>query len=580
MGVTPRRADLSRVGHTNALPWTAMPEPPVTEQIEQLDALLSDGAIGAAADLLAHLRNRWRHDGDAFTPGVVRALVDRAAAVNVAQLGKVDGMLKNTFGYPSFRPGQREIIEAAISGRDCIGIMPTGAGKSLTYQLAARVLGGTSLVISPLIALMKDQVDALHEMGMRATFLNSSLSAAERSDRTTRMRNGEYELVYAAPEGLEASVGAALADMDLSLIAVDEAHCISQWGHDFRPAYRKLAGLKARFGVPVLALTATATSAVTRDIEDQLGLTDPVQFRGSFFRPNLKISAFKKGDHDDRRIKVRESIGKLCLARRGESGIVYTLSRASAESTAEYLTRLGIKALPYHAGLSSEDRTVTQDAFIRDDIEVVCATVAFGMGIDKSNVRYVIHRDMPKSIEGYYQEIGRAGRDGVSSDCILFYSWADVLNLERMMGGGEIGDSHRRQIRRMYNWSEGTGCRHQTVARYFGEEMDRCETSCDSCTGVDLLEGLTARLPTSKASATVQEEARTSPLFESLKVLRRGLADAKGVPAYVVFSDATLLAMAASRPQNEAELLDVSGVGPKKLDSYGSAFLEVIRAAQ
>jgi len=393
-----------------------MTEPSITDQIEQLAALLSEGDVAAAADLLAHLRNRWRREAASFTPKAVRALQDHAVVVNTAQLGEVEETLKNTFGYPTFRPGQREIIKAAVSGQDCIGIMPTGAGKSLTYQLAARVLGGTSLVISPLIALMKDQVDALDEIGIRATFLNSSLSPAERTERTTRMRNGEYELVYAAPEGLEASVGAALANMDLSLIAVDEAHCISQWGHDFRPAYRKLAGLKSRFEVPVLALTATATAEVMRDIESQLGLSNPLQFRGSFFRPNLKVHAFKKGDHDGRRIKVRDSIGKLCLARRGESGIVYTLSRASAESTAQYLNKLGIRALPYHAGLSSEDRTITQDAFIRDEVDVMCATVAFGMGIDKSNVRYVIHRDMPKSIEGYYQEIGRAGRDGIDSD--------------------------------------------------------------------------------------------------------------------------------------------------------------------
>ena len=557
-----------------------MTEPSITDQIEQLAALLSGGDVAAAADLLAHLRNRWRREAASFTPKAVRALQDHAVVVNTAQLGEVEETLKNTFGYPTFRPGQREIIEAAVSGQDCIGIMPTGAGKSLTYQLAARVLGGTSLVISPLIALMKDQVDALDEIGIRATFLNSSLSPAERTERTTRMRNGEYELVYAAPEGLEASVGAALANMDLSLIAVDEAHCISQWGHDFRPAYRKLAGLKSRFEVPVLALTATATAEVMRDIESQLGLSNPLQFRGSFFRPNLKVHAFKKGDHDGRRVKVRDSIGKLCLARRGESGIVYTLSRASAESTAQYLNKLGIRALPYHAGLSSEDRTITQDAFIRDEVDVMCATVAFGMGIDKSNVRYVIHRDMPKSIEGYYQEIGRAGRDGIDSDCILFYSWPDVVNLERMMGSGEVGESQRRQIRAMYNWAERVSCRHQTMAGYFGEEMDRCHTSCDICTGRDLLDGLTARsLPNAGFAIADAAIARNSPLFEDLKALRRELADAKGVPAYIVFSDATLVAMAASRPTSEADLLNVSGVGPKKLETYGRAFLEVLRAA-
>lgn len=559
-----------------------MPELSVTEQIEQLAAFLEEGAVSPAANVLAHLRNRWRHEGEAFTPKIVQVLQKHAAAVNVAQLGEVDDMLENTFGYSSFRPGQREIIEAAISGQDCIGIMPTGAGKSLTYQLAARVLGGTSLVISPLIALMKDQVDALDEIGIRATFLNSSLTPGERTDRSTRMRNGEYELVYAAPEGLEASVGAALTDMDLSLIAVDEAHCISQWGHDFRPAYRKLAGLKARFGVPVLALTATATSAVMADIESQLGLSNPVQFRGTFYRPNLNVNVFKKGDRDGRPIKVRESIGRLCSARKGESGIVYTLSRASAESTAEYLNKLGIRALPYHAGLSSEDRTVTQDAFIRDDVDVICATVAFGMGIDKSNVRYVIHRDMPKSIEGYYQEIGRAGRDGLDSDCILCYSWPDVLSLERMMGGGEVGDAQRRQVRDMYNWAEAAACRHQTIARYFGETMDRCGTSCDVCTGIDLLDGLeisSKRAARYDRVTPVTSAARNSPLFDDLKALRRRLADAKGVPAYIVFSDATLLAMAAARPQDESELLNVSGVGPKKLETYGQAFLEVLQAA-
>jgi len=322
---------------------------------------------------------------------------------------------------------------------------------------------------------------------------------------------------------------------------------------------------------------------VTRDIQGQLGLVDPAGFRGTFFRPGLRISAIKKGEHDGRKVRVKDSIGKLCLARKGDSGIVYTLSRKSAESTAGYLRSLGIPAAAYHAGLAAEQRTAVQDAFIRDDVEVVCATVAFGMGIDKSNVRFVIHRDMPKSIEGYYQEIGRAGRDGVDSDCILFYSWADVINLERMISGEETSHFHSRQIRAMFDWADGSSCRHQSVAAHFGEQIDRCETSCDVCTGADVLDGLARPKATATLGLSIPgarpatDDLRDTPLFAALRDLRKRLADERGVPAYVVFSDATLLEMAAARPTTDAELLAVSGVGPTKLERYGDQFITVIR---
>jgi len=589
----------------------------VDSVVAGLDALLGAGDVRdenlrrAADEKLTALRALYRARPELFAASTLAALRRIAETLKaagesptaslgprIAVGGTPEDILKSVFGYESFRIGQREIIDAVLAGKDTIGVMPTGAGKSLTYQIPARILGGTTLVVSPLIALMKDQVDAMREIGMRATFLNSSLEPEERRARVEALRRGEYELVYAAPEGLEASVGSALRSVEVSLIAVDEAHCISQWGHDFRPAYRNLVGLKDRFRrekpIPILALTATATHEVTEDIGKQLAMTAPVMFRGSFYRSNLKIHAYKKTgkdghDGDGSVTDTRNAILRLVRARAGQAGIIYCLSRKSVESTAEYLRDHGIKALAYHAGLDADVRTKVQDKFRKDDVDVICATVAFGMGIDKSNIRYVIHRDMPRSIEGYYQEIGRAGRDGVDSDCVLFYSWADVISYERFASDSddpEVAEWHRARVREMFRFADKPGCRHQALVKYFGETIEPCGGSCDSCLAADVV-GATPEAPRKKRGRSSDEmrPATAAPamagadgeLFLKLKTRRKRIADAKGLPAYIVFSDAALLAMASKRPQTEEEFLAIPGVGPKKLAQYGAEFLALIR---
>ena len=589
----------------------------IASEVQALRATVDRGGLedprvrAATAAALDRLRAQWRVTPDAFAAETTSALKQIAQALKASEAagraalppGAAREALKAIFGYDQFRPGQEEIISAVLAGRDCIGVMPTGAGKSLTYQIPARLLGGTTLVVSPLIALMKDQVDAMGEVGLRATYLNSSLSPEERRERLQGLWSGAYELIYAAPEGLEASVGSALARTRLSLIAVDEAHCISQWGHDFRPAYRNLAGIKRRFGgAPVLALTATATREVMSDIVSQLAMSAPAEYRGSFFRRNLTLAAYKKGgDGEGQRAAggVRGGILRFIRARPNKSGIVYCLSRKGTEGTAAFLRDEGIHAAAYHAGMPAEERNRVQDAFRRDDIDVVVATVAFGMGIDKPDIRYVIHRDMPRSIESYYQEVGRAGRDGLPSECVLFYSWADVVSYDRFESDGseDVQERQRDQVREMFRMADNsTRCRHQAVTSYLGEGIAACGGSCDVCTGDDLLAacategGRRGRRQKPNLPAQFDRQAQRAPnvpmsadadeageLFGRLRDLRRQLATERGIPAYMVFSDAVLLSMAAIRPKTAAAVLAISGVGPKKLAQYGDAFLAVLR---
>jgi ATP-dependent DNA helicase RecQ len=586
-------------------------------------------------------------------------------------------ILKNTFGYDTFRPLQSEVIENVMARRDTLAVMPTGGGKSLCYQIPALLLDGLTVVVSPLISLMKDQVEQLRAFGVPALFLNSSLGPQEYQENMEYVRRGEVKLLYVAPETLlTPRILSLLAEVHVDLLTIDEAHCISEWGHDFRPEYRQIAEVRKRFPDAVcMALTATATSRVRQDIRTILKFSTTNEFIASFNRENLYIEVLPKQNPVAQTIKMLERY-------KDQSGIIYCFSRKQVDELAAYLASKEYSVRPYHAGLEDSERRRNQEAFIRDDAQIIVATIAFGMGINKPNVRFVIHFDLPKSIEGYYQEIGRAGRDGLLAHCLLLYSYSDAAKLSYFIdqkAGNEkrVAIEHLNAIVR-YAEDEIT-CRRKPLLNYFGEETstDNC-SNCDNCTSaptpltditvyaqkflscvkradekfgaghiVDILLGsenekvlrwehnklstygigkeltkkqwmhiarqlltmgylkqegeyhtlsvttkaLEALRRREKIMGVLQEAERVkkggkqkeeieynNALFALLRQKRKELADEAGVPPYVIFSDKTLVEMAAYYPQSVTDLLSISGVGQAKLRRYGEAFVEVIKA--
>ena len=391
-------------------------------------------------------------------------------------------ILKNVFGFQTFRPNQESIIRGIIDGRDVFAVMPTGGGKSLCYQLPAALMSGTAVVISPLISLMKDQVDAAVENGMSAAFMNSSMNAEAISDVYRRLRNSTIKLLYIAPERFAMPhFLERLKTVAISLFAIDEAHCVSEWGHDFRPDYLGLSLIPQMFpGVPVAAFTATATQKVQDDIIGKIGLRSPQILRASFNRPNLFYEVTAKS-------KVESQIIEFLREHQGESGIIYRTTRDAVMHTADFLKSKGIAALPYHAGLSAEERNRNQEAFNRDEVQIIVATIAFGMGIDKSNVRFVVHADLPKNIEGYYQETGRAGRDGEPARCLLFFGRGDIPKIRyfiNLMTDENERIIASRKLHQTVGYASHNVCRRKQLLGFFGEEypLDNCG-SCDICSG-------------------------------------------------------------------------------------------------
>lgn len=585
-------------------------------------------------------------------------------------------VLTNVFGYQHFRQGQQEIIDAVLAGSDALVIMTTGGGKSLCYQVPALCLDGITLVISPLISLMKDQVDQLLTNGIEASYINSSQTFEEQQAVEQKALSGQLKLLYLSPEKvMTQGFFQFISHCKISLIAVDEAHCVSQWGHDFRPEYTLLGGLRSTFPhIPLMALTATADPATRHDILQHLRLRDPYTYLGSFDRPNIRYRVQEK-------FKPMEQLVKFIAKQQGKSGIVYCNSRKKVEEITEKLAARKIAVMGYHAGMSAQQRETVQNAFQRDNIQVVVATIAFGMGINKSNVRFVVHFDLPRSIESYYQETGRAGRDDLPSEAVLFYDPADYAWLQKILAEepeSEQRDIKRHKLQAIGAFAESQTCRRLVLLNYFGESRREPCQNCDICldpprkydglldaqkvmsviyrTGqvfgvhhvIAVLRGLNnqkirqynherlsvygigkeqgqdywlsiirqlihlglirqnivnhsalqlteearpvlrsevklelavPRLSFS-ASAYVQKQASAhydKDLFARLRFLRKQIADKENIPPYVVFNDATLQEMAEFLPLTETEMLEINGVGERKLERFGEAFLNLIQ---